>query len=41
MDVLHTQFGDSKYRAAPLLRQMVDAGQLGKKVGQGFYRYGN
>ncbi|AWY02045.1 3-hydroxybutyryl-CoA dehydrogenase [Marinomonas primoryensis] len=41
MDVLHTQFGDSKYRAAPLLRQMVDAGQLGKKVGQGFYQYGN
>ncbi|MBR7888408.1 3-hydroxybutyryl-CoA dehydrogenase [Marinomonas sp. A79] len=39
MDVLHTQFGDSKYRAAPLLRQMVDAGRLGKKVGQGFYHY--
>ncbi|MCB5160731.1 3-hydroxyacyl-CoA dehydrogenase family protein [Marinomonas algarum] len=39
MDVLYTQFGDSKYRAAPLLRQMVDAGRLGKKVGQGFYHY--
>lgn len=39
MDVLYTQFGDSKYRAAPLLRQMVDAGRFGKKVGQGFYHY--
>jgi 3-hydroxybutyryl-CoA dehydrogenase len=37
MDVLYNNFGDSKYRAAPLLRQMVDAGLLGKKSGQGFY----
>ena len=37
--VLHEQLGDSKYRPAPLLIQMVDAGRLGKKVGQGFYEY--
>jgi 3-hydroxybutyryl-CoA dehydrogenase len=39
MDVLHTGFGDSKYRACPLLRQYVAAGWLGKKSGRGFYRY--
>jgi 3-hydroxybutyryl-CoA dehydrogenase len=39
MDVLHTGFGDSKYRACPLLRQYVAAGWLGKKSGRGFYTY--
>jgi len=39
MDVLYDGFGDSKYRAAPLLRRMVDAGLLGKKTGRGFYTY--
>lgn len=39
MDVLHTQLGDSKYRPAVRLRQMVDAGWLGKKSGKGFYTY--
>jgi 3-hydroxybutyryl-CoA dehydrogenase len=40
MDVLRAQFADSKYRAAPLLRQMVDAGYLGRKSGRGFFEYG-
>ena len=40
MEVLHTGLGDSKYRPCPLLRKMVDAGHLGRKSGQGFYRYG-
>ena len=39
MDVLHRGFGDPKFRAAPLLRQMVTAGRLGRKTGRGFYRY--
>jgi len=40
MEVLHEGFGDPKYRPCPLLRRMVDAGQLGKKSGRGFYDYG-
>lgn len=39
MNVLHTQLGDSKYRPSTRLRQMVDAGWLGKKSGKGFYTY--
>jgi len=39
MEVLYKGLGDSKYRAAPLLRQYVDAGWLGKKTKRGFYRY--
>ena len=39
LDVLHRGFGDPKFRAAPLLRQMVAAGHLGRKTGRGFYRY--
>jgi 3-hydroxybutyryl-CoA dehydrogenase len=39
LDVLHEGFGDSKYRACPLLRKMVAAGWLGKKSGRGFYTY--
>jgi 3-hydroxybutyryl-CoA dehydrogenase len=39
LDVLHDGFGDSKYRACPLLRKMVAAGWLGRKSGRGFYTY--
>ncbi len=39
LDVLFTGFGDSKYRACPLLRKMVAAGWLGRKSGRGFYGY--
>jgi 3-hydroxybutyryl-CoA dehydrogenase len=39
METLQRDFGDDKYRPAPLLRRMVDAGKLGRKSGQGFYSY--
>ncbi len=39
MHVLHDGLGDPKYRACPLLKRMVAAGQLGRKSGQGFYSY--
>ena len=39
MEVLYNSFNDSKYRPAPLLKEMVDAGLLGRKSGQGFYKY--
>lgn len=39
MQVLHTEFGDAKYRPCPLLAKMVDAGYLGRKSGKGFFDY--
>lgn len=38
-EVLHRDFGDSKYRAPTLLKNLVAAGWLGRKSGRGFYRY--
>ncbi len=39
METLHRDFGDDKYRPAPLLRRMVAAGRLGRKTGHGFFAY--
>jgi 3-hydroxybutyryl-CoA dehydrogenase len=39
LEVLYESYQDSKYRACPLLRQMVDAGLYGRKSGRGFFDY--
>ncbi len=39
MEILYSEFSDSKYRPCPLLRKMVRAGFLGCKTGKGFYQY--
>jgi 3-hydroxybutyryl-CoA dehydrogenase len=39
MNVFYADFNDPKYRAAPLLKEMVAAGYLGRKTKRGFYRY--
>jgi len=39
MEVFQRDYGDPKYRPAPLLRELVAAGRLGRKSGQGIFSY--
>ncbi len=39
MEVFHEGFGDPRYAPAPMLKEMVAAGYLGRKSGRGFYQY--
>jgi 3-hydroxybutyryl-CoA dehydrogenase len=39
IETLYTGFDDPKYRPSPLLKQMCDAGYLGRKTGKGFFAY--